>query len=236
MRYSIIILLSLASINLIGSGYDIDTLTIESEILAETRTLLVFTPDEIINSDSVSIIYMIDGQFSEYRFEEIINHGSKQTIGIGIINTDRRRDLLPINQADRFNRFIENELIPSVESNYLSNERILFGHSFGGAFTIFSMIDIPGLFNKYIASSPTPIMSLVDTDIYLKLDNQLKSDVKLYISYGSKDMRQVRRWSSRLIENLSTIQTDRLHWKNELFDGKDHNTSDRMAIISGLNY
>ena len=112
MRHLIIFFLFLASKNLIGADYNIDTLTIESKILSETRTILVFTPDRIISSDSVSIIYMIDGQFSKYRFEEIINHGNNQIIGIGILNTDRRPDLFPINQADRFNSFIENELIP----------------------------------------------------------------------------------------------------------------------------
>ncbi|KPK82155.1 MAG: hypothetical protein AMS27_14845 [Bacteroides sp. SM23_62_1] len=98
------------------------------------------------------------------------------------------------------------------------------------------MINKPGLFDKYIASSPTPIMSLIDSDIYLQLDNQLASDIKFYISYGSKDMKQVKRCASRLIENLSNIQTNRFHWKNEIFYGKNHNTSDRMSIISGLNY
>ena len=226
----------LTSINMIGADFKIDTLTIDSKILSESRMILIFTPTGLKRTDSVSILYMLDGEFSKYRFEKIVDDNLIQIIGIGIINTDRRKDLLQVNQANNFNTFIEKELIPIIESKYLIHERVLFGHSFGGAFTIYSMINKPALFNKYIASSPTPIMNLIDKEIYQKLDELLLTNIKFYLSYGSEDMQQVKKWASRLIKNLQSLKTNRFNWTSQVFEGENHNTSDIISIIKGLRF
>ena len=221
---------------MIGADFKIDTLTIDSKILSESRMILIFTPTGFKNTDSVSILYMLDGEFSKYRFEKIVDNNIIQIIGIGIINTNRRKDLLQVNQANNFNTFIENELIPVIESKYLIHERVLFGHSFGGAFTIYSMINKPALFNKYIASSPTPIMNLIDKEIYQKLDELLLTNIKFYLSYGSEDMQQVKKWASRLIKNLQSLKTNRFNWTSQVFEGENHNTSDIISLIKGLRF
>ncbi len=57
--------------------------------------------------------------------------------------------------ADRSIRFLKEELIPFVERNYRTNPfRILYGHSVGGLFTIYTMFNFPELFSGYIAGSP----------------------------------------------------------------------------------
>ena len=90
-------------------------------------------------------------------------------IAVGIINTDRKRDLLYVKSADKFLDFIISELIPLTEKDYKVNTRILYGHSFGGGFTVYAMINKPNYFNYFIASSPTPIMDLVKKENYQKL-------------------------------------------------------------------
>jgi predicted alpha/beta superfamily hydrolase len=236
MRQLILIFSLLISLNLIGADFKIDTITINSEILSENRTILIFTPYGLKNADTVSIIYMVDGEFSKYRLEQVDIENNNKNVGIGIINTDRRRDLLPVNQADKFNDFIEKELIKKIERNFKIKERILYGHSFGGAFTIYSMINKPSQFDKYITSSPTPIMDLIDLELYEQLNDTLTTDIKFYISYGSKDMRQVKKWASRLIDNLINLKTDKFHWTSEIFEGENHNTTDKISIVNGLKY
>lgn len=148
MRHILTILIFITCTKLFGADFKTDTLTLDSKILTENRSILILilTTAEFISTDSVTIIYMLDGEFSKSRFEKIANKENKQVIGIGIKNTDRNRDLLPVKHADRFLDFIEKELIPLIENNYLVQKRILYGHSFGGAFTIYSMITKPGLF------------------------------------------------------------------------------------------
>ena len=236
MKNNIFIFILLISVNLTGAEFKTDTISIYSEILSENRTILLFTPQDIKKSDSVSIIYLTDGEFSRYRFKQIDTISTKKIVGVGIINTDRRRDLLPVNQANKFCDFIEKELYLTIEKKFIVKERILFGHSFAGAFTIYSMINRPAQFNKYIASSPTPIMNLIDPEFYKQLNDKLPYEIKLYVSYGSNDMKQVIKWGAKLIDNLTNIRIDKIQWTSEVFEGQNHNTSARFSIVNGLNF
>jgi predicted alpha/beta superfamily hydrolase len=90
---------------------------------------------------------------------------------VGISNAkNRTRDLttskikekygMPFNEengaADNFSNFIEAELIPFVESKYrVTNYRTLIGHSYGGLFTIYTLINQPQLFANYLAIDPS---------------------------------------------------------------------------------
>jgi uncharacterized protein len=59
--------------------------------------------------------------------------------------------------AEWFSDFIEHELKPVVEALVpLDRERqVLFGHSFGGLFTLWSLFARPGSFRGYLAASPS---------------------------------------------------------------------------------
>jgi predicted alpha/beta superfamily hydrolase len=54
-------------------------------------------------------------------------------------------------------RYSQQELIPLIEQEYRTDpaKRILAGHSHGGLFTVFAMLQEPRLFSSYIASSPS---------------------------------------------------------------------------------
>lgn len=217
--------------------YSIDTIEIESKILNETRKILIFIPVGLRNTDSVSIVYLLDGQYSKYRYDKIVEAQlTKPLVGIGILNTNRKRDMLPVKQADNFLNFIDEELLPVSEADLLCNYRVLYGHSFGGCFTIYAMIHKPQLFEKFIASSPTPIMDMVETPFYQTLDNELKKDLKFYFSYGSKDMRQVRKWSEILYNNIKDTKFKYINWEHEVYQGEDHNSCDVISLIKGLKY
>lgn len=149
----------------------------------------VFFDDPLSNSDSVTFLYLIDGEYSEYRFHRIIGYFKdfvSDLIAVGIVNTDRRRDLLYVNGADKFLDFLTSELIELIEKNYKVKNRILFGHSLGGGFTMYSMINKPNYFNSYIALSPTPILDLIKKENFLKIDSQSNNNIVFYFSYVQK--------------------------------------------------
>ncbi len=58
--------------------------------------------------------------------------------------------------AGDFLNFIKHELIPVIEQDFQVNpkKRILAGHSIGGTFTAFALLEAPGLFDTYIIGSP----------------------------------------------------------------------------------
>lgn len=58
---------------------------------------------------------------------------------------------------DRFLEFIQNELKPVIERKYKINRQrqTLFGHSFGGLFTLHVLFNRPESFQTYVAASPS---------------------------------------------------------------------------------
>jgi predicted alpha/beta superfamily hydrolase len=58
--------------------------------------------------------------------------------------------------AENFLKFLKNEPIPHIEKNYpVTNYRTLIGHSFGGLFTINTLIHHQELFANYLAIDPS---------------------------------------------------------------------------------
>lgn len=231
-----VLLLLICHVSLAADYYK-DTLTISSEILGESRKIILFIPSELDRSDTINLLYILDGEFAEYRFRHLSGmQDFKSLIGVGIINTDRRKELLYAFDADHFLKFISAELIPAVERNFTVHHRILYGHSFGGSFTLYAMLHMPGLFDQYIASSPTPIMDMIDSRLYLQLDSSLDKEIRFYCSHGSRDMKQVRKWCERLHSNLQEQNFSKIRWKDEVFEGLNHNNSDTKALLMGFNF
>jgi enterochelin esterase-like enzyme len=229
MKQILILTILCFSINIFSQdrNYLIDTIRIKSDILNENRIIIIHKSPNFSKNDSVQFIYCIDRESTDrfHRLNERINKSIQNFVVVGIVHTDRRRDLLYVKGADKFFDFVTTELIPAVEKDCKTKNRILYGHSFGGAFTVYSMIQKPSYFNLYIASSPTPIMGLIKKEYYLQIDSSSNRTL-FYFSYGSKDMRQVRKWSNRLKDNLTGLEFNNFEWRFEIFEGKNHNNSD----------
>ena len=58
--------------------------------------------------------------------------------------------------APKFFRFLKEQLLPFIESDYRADpsQRVLMGSSFGGTFTLYAMFSEPRLFSGYVAASP----------------------------------------------------------------------------------
>ena len=241
MRQVIVLIFLLSPVNLFSQdrNYTIDTIQVISDILQESRSIIIYKPLNISITDSVKFIYLIDGEYSNYRLQRInerFRDSILNIIAVGIVNTDRRRDLLYAKSADKFLDFITSELIPTVEKDYITKNRTLYGHSFGGGFTVYAMINKPYFFNCYIASSPTPIMDLIEKEYFLKIDSLSKKKIVFYFSFGSNDMTQVRKWSKKMEDNLSELGFNNFDWRFMIFEGKDHDNSDIPSLINGIRY
>lgn len=217
--------------------FKIDTIQIQSKVLNENRSIIIYKSDPVSNSDSVTFIYLTDGEYAAYRLqqlEEKFRDSISDVIAVGVINTDRRRDLLYVNGADQFLDFITRELKPFIEKDYVVRKRILFGHSFGGSFTIYAIINQPDAFDEYIASSPTPIMDYVSAERYVISDAACRNKIAFYLSYGSKDMGQVIKWAQKLNHALADQSFKHIEYHFKVFEGKNHNNSDIPALLLGI--
>lgn len=84
--------------------------------------------------------------------------------------------------------FLKQELIPLIDREYHTDpaQRILVGHSHGGGLALFAMLREPGLFQTYVASSPS--LDFAD-DFLFKLEDEYAVKhktlpAKVYLSAG----------------------------------------------------
>jgi predicted alpha/beta superfamily hydrolase len=143
--------------------------TLTSEILGETRRLEIRLPADYAEStDSYPVMIVLDGgpmfTYIVSIIDMIAPNNLPEMIVVGLPNTDRRRDLDPVDDslgevgagALRFQRFLGDELLPHLDEEYRTVPfRILAGHSLAGLHTAYSMVTSPGTFQAYLVSSPS---------------------------------------------------------------------------------
>lgn len=150
---------------------------VHSRLLDEDRTINVYTPAHRAAGDTLlPVLYMLDGGLAE-DFPHVVNTiDSLIGLGriapvmvVGIENTQRRRDLTgPTSVASdsaiaphvggsaAFRGFIRDELMPEVRARCrCSDERAIVGESLAGLFIVETFLTEPGLFQRYIALSPS---------------------------------------------------------------------------------
>lgn len=203
--------------------------SIYSKTLKEYRKIYVQLPAtyDPSKNEKYPVVYILDGEVFLSTVNEVQNFYSggftPDMVLVGISNDKNRlRDLttskvtemygMPFTQenggASKFSEFIETELIPFIENNYpVTNYRTLIGHSYGGLFTINTLINRPQLFSNYIAIDPS-----LDWDNQKllkeakdKLSNNNYQDKSLFMSLnGQLNMRN----SSITIDNVMQDTSD----------------------------
>ena len=232
--------------------------SIKSTVLGEDRIILVRTPVGYeTNKVSYPVLYMTDGDahmgHTASTVEFLTQNGRiSDLIVVGVTNTDRTRDLTPVKSsnknaagelqfptsggADNFLKFFETELIPQIEKEYRTQPyRIFAGHSLGGLFAIHAMITKPGLFNSYIAVSPSLQWEnneeLKRVETYLK--NQKESNVTLFASIGNEPG-AIGEAFDKFKDMLAKSNIKGFEWQAERMADEDHGSVVLRSHYFGL--
>ena len=148
-----------------------------SEVLNESRNIYIqlpadYTPEK---NQKYPVAFILDGEVFLPTVNDVQNYYSggftPEMVLVGISNEKNRvRDLttssittkygMPFKEengeAVNFLKFIKTELIPFIENKYpVTNYRTLIGHSYGGLFTIFTLVHQSDLFSNYLAIDPS---------------------------------------------------------------------------------
>jgi uncharacterized protein len=155
-----------------------DEFKIESKQVGETRTINVWTPPEYKTStDSLPVMYMADGGIIDEDFPHIANtmaaiiksKNIPPMILVGIVNTQRRRDLSGpteietdkaiapvVGGSEKFRAFIKEELFPEINKRYrTTSQKSIIGESLSGLFVVETFFLSPDMFDNYIAFDPS---------------------------------------------------------------------------------
>jgi tetratricopeptide (TPR) repeat protein len=162
---------------------------------------------------------------------------------VGILNVARTRDLTPTHVEDRetsgggdnFLEFIEKELVPYVDERYRTQPyRVLFGHSLGGLFSVYTLFSEPDLFGGYVAVSPN--LQYDDGYVINKaekiLAEQEEFENSLYISLG--DEPDYVEALDRFTALLKDVDDSGLRWEYAALEGDDHMSTPLKGLYQGL--
>ena len=184
---------------------------IHSDILGESRKILIHFPRNYDPAKKYPTLYVLDGSSQDFRMAalaEILNVAEvvPEMIVVGIPNTDRNRDLTPhyilkdtdgnvYGQGDRFLSFVEQEVIPLIESKYPTNGyRMFAGHSRAGLFAFYTYLEKPQVFDAYFCLSPAfwrDDSIIIDKTKALMTDNRDLSKF-IFMSLGTEENDKMR--------------------------------------------
>jgi hypothetical protein len=250
--------------------------SVRSDILKEQRKLLIYTPYQgkkprAASQENYPVLYVLDGE-NNFRsvaitVERLADMGlCPPMIVVGIPNTDRSRDLTPTSVAnntdgvknsgggEKFLSFIEKELIPHIDSNYLTAHYKLFmGHSLGGLMVVHTMVHHKELFNGYIAIEPSiwwdshkvlnEANSAIEKDSYahktffLAIANHMERGVDTTaVQADTSDQTELTRYNLNLIHHLHQHPENKLRFKEAYYENDNHQTVPLIAAYDALRF
>jgi predicted alpha/beta superfamily hydrolase len=143
----------------------------------------------------------------------------------------------------KFRAFIERELVPLIDANYktVRGDRCLVGHSYGGLFAAWNLLERPALFQRYVIVSPS--LWYADRWIFGLLAGRAKTGKQLaarvYMTVGAFEgngdhdmVVDLRQFAAR----LRAAKFNGLELSSAVLDGETHNSLFPRALSNGLRY
>lgn len=150
--------------------------------------------------------------------------------------------------ADKFFNFLTKELIPGQDKKYNidTTNRILMGHSLGGYFTLYALLQDLTLadryFSSYIAASPSLdynngylLKKLIEAE---SIKTNLSKN-KVYIAFGTLEDDPADKGSIKITEILDQLKkqkTVHAEYKFSLFSDLDHMDTQIPSFVKGLQW
>ncbi|MEM7514841.1 MAG: alpha/beta hydrolase-fold protein [Bacteroidota bacterium] len=244
--------------------------TIYSKVLNEHRNFSVYLPPSHMDTtltEEYPVIYVLDGDWYFHVTSGIIQYAKgafklPEMIVVAISNVDRIRDFTPTNTdkdmfgkvtaglessggASNFTSFLQQELIPHIDSSYRTmNFRILAGHSFGGLLANHIFITNNDLFQSYIIIDPSlwwdGAKQVGQTKEFLANHPFLSSTV----FFGEADYElNIENANTPHIEAMNTYKEffnmfplDSIRYKSVVFENETHASVGLPSIYHGLSF
>lgn len=232
-----------------------------SAALGEVRDFSVRLPDSYASQPRkrYPVIYVLDGppldgQTAAGAARLAASGDAPELIVVGIPNMQRggrARDFLPpslsfrrrdgspfTGGADRFLRFLRDELVPRIERDYrTATPRLLVGHSLGAIFVCYSLAVAPTLFDGRFAHSPAIWRDedMVVADVAAALLPGRALGGFFYLSVGAKEGTGMGHGFDKLRAVLAARATAAgVRWRAEVTPGAVHETNVERATPPAL--
>ncbi|MES2848852.1 MAG: alpha/beta hydrolase-fold protein [Bacteroidota bacterium] len=238
-----------------------ETIDIPSGIFNEVRKVRIYLPEGYADypNRKYTVAYLFDAQsdaffnFIKATFDYLSSDGYiSPTILVGISSGNRQFEFTPkpetVGGTKSFEKsggaallalHLKEEVLPAIEKKYRSNGYTIgIGHSLGGTFLTYALINYPEIFNAFIAVSPN--YEYDNEQLVHKFDSlskpQLLKNKFLYIAYGKGDMYEEKfKAGTQKIESLlSKKNIAGLKWQVKSMDNDSHGTTATEGIFKGM--
>lgn len=260
-RIKITLLLLICSSSLAGQVNDFDYLIekqkVNSKHLNEEHNFNVYLPIGYYDSpQKYPVLYVLE---SVYHFTKSVNavHGLgklspqiPEMIIVGLNTSDRWRDLTPSKTKDwmgypipqsgngiNYLSFIESEIVPLIDSTYRTQPfRVVYGHSLGGLYALYTLPEKPELFKGFIASSPNLEYDnrIVNNKTKALLQNPLNEQKFIFIC-GDNDAEDYTKESELYTQIIDSLTT-KIDYTYHYYENENHWEVPDESIIDGLKY
>jgi len=268
MRYLLSFFIIILSTNLAFSTEDQITIgtkhKIYSETLNEEREIWIYLPPNHNPNGNYPVMYVLDGDRSFTYASGLVkqfaeNDKMPNMILVGILNTDRNRDLTPTHVeidedgnpqpflkttggGDNFLNFMREELAPFIEKNYTSSKfRIFAGHSFGGLLAVHAFLEQSDFYNAFIAIDPSLWWDdgILNKHLAEKISKPRNTKNTFYMSSANNDAGNGNIMiapQEEFMEKLLKWDTDTLNIKSDYYENEHHGSVDLISFFNGLEF
>lgn len=233
---------------------------INSKVLNEPRSIWIHLPSDYnTTNQTYPVIYLLDGEGHFKYVSELVDYLSSydrnripEIIVVAILNVDRTRDFTPIHSllfngkidsvrmsntggGVKFLKFIQNELVPYVNSNYRTQPyRILAAHSLAGLFGLYTKETNPDLFKSTVLMSPAIYggNSKVLADFKLFLKSHQNRSSKFFISIGNENTQTV----DSLVQQLRRYAPKAIDWDFKKYEDENHFSVTYKSMFDALKF
>ena len=137
--------------------------------------------------------------------------------------------------APKFLSFLVKELIPYIEGKFRvkPNDRTLMGSSLGGLFTLYAMFQEPGIFNRYVLTSPAlQFDNRMIYSLHKSYAEQHKDlDAKLFMGIGEYEM--VMEFQN-FVDELKAKKYQKFQLETKIISGMGHSGGKAEGYTRGL--
>ncbi|NND79466.1 MAG: alpha/beta hydrolase, partial [Maribacter sp.] len=135
--------------------------------------------------------------------------------------------------APDFLQFLEKELITFVESNFRTHPyRLLEGHSFGGLFSTYALMNKPALFDAFIIQAPALWWNKEEMTGQAKefFNSNRSLDKAVYFGTGGEEGWGMRQELARYVDVIKQRTPKNFRWKHEEIPGDEAHDDSRLLL------
>ena len=247
--------------------------SLTSKILGEQRTAWIHIPTSNGGTGNTGkgrypVIYLLDG---DANFNDMVSMTEFMSnaglcppmIVVGILHPARMKDLtfgtdkeMPgiTGNGEKFMLYVENELMPFIESNYpTASFKIFIGHSVGGLTVVNTLINHPDLFNAYIsldgalwwndqqivkeAKTVLSNRNYKGKTLFIALANRMEKGMDtLKVQKDTTEGTELIRSNLDFIKDISKNKTNQLRFRHAYYENDDHSSVRLIGEYDALRF